>query len=211
MSGCATLVRQVFTSPLSNFVHVAVCVFCFVFFVSRAQGEEETFAGVTGVVGKAAGEWEAGRRSPPPGSSSYRRRSVGVVQHGVEGAGEVVGVVAAVVLLRHGHQAGQADEEEEEQVDGERRSEDAQHEGLTLRGGGGGDGGGGAGGGRGGGAIQKVRTGGNAASGAWRSAPAVAPAALMVSWAGLTTFASGRSLATLGGRPRQRGDRAADV
>lgn len=146
-------------------------MFC-LFFVCRAQGEEETFAGVTGVVGKAAGEGEAGGRSPP-GSSSYRRRSVGVVQHGVEGAGEVVGVVAAVVLLRHGHQAGQADEEEEEEVDGERRSEDAQHEGLALRGGGGGDGGGGAGGGRGGGAIQKVRTGGNAASGAWRSAPAV--------------------------------------
>lgn len=95
------------------------------------------------------------------------------MQHGVEGAGKVVGVVAAVVLLRHGHQAGQADEEEEEQVDGERRSEDAQHEGLALGGGGGGDGGGGAGGGHGGGAIQKVRTGGNAASGAWRSAPAV--------------------------------------
>lgn len=41
---------------------------CFVcFFVCRAQGEEETFAGVTGVVGKAAGEGEAGRRSSPEG------------------------------------------------------------------------------------------------------------------------------------------------
>lgn len=33
--------------------------------------------------------------------------SVGVAQHGVERAGEVVGVVAAVVVFTHGHQAGQ--------------------------------------------------------------------------------------------------------
>lgn len=46
MSRCATSVRQVFTSPLSNFVLVAVCVFCVLGF--RAQGEEETFAGVDG-------------------------------------------------------------------------------------------------------------------------------------------------------------------
>lgn len=137
MSGCATLVRQVFTSPLSNFVHVAVCVFSFfVAVVFRAQGEEETFAGATGVVGKAAGEGRQG--GGLPGSSSYRRRSVGVVQHGVEGACKVVGMVAAVVLLRHGHQAGQADEEQQEQVDGERSSEDAEHEGLALGRGGGG-------------------------------------------------------------------------
>lgn len=56
----------------------------------------------------------------------------------MEGAGEVVGVVAAVVLLRHGHQAGQADEEQEEQLDGERGPEDAQQEGRALHGGGGG-------------------------------------------------------------------------
>lgn len=56
----------------------------------------------------------------------------------MEGAGEVVGVVAAVVLLRHGNQTGQADEEQEEQVDGERCPEDPQQEGLILCGGGGG-------------------------------------------------------------------------
>lgn len=58
-------------------------------------------------------------------SFSYGRRSIGVAQHGMEGAGEVVGVVAAVVLLGHRHQAGQADEEQEEQLDGECSPEDA--------------------------------------------------------------------------------------
>lgn len=42
----------------------------------------------------------------------------------MEGAGEVVGVMAAVVLLCHGHEAGQADEEQQEQLDGERCPED---------------------------------------------------------------------------------------
>lgn len=89
------------------------------------------------------------------GCFSYGRRSVGVAQHWMEGAGKVVGMVTAVVLLRHGHQAGQADDEEEEQLDGKRSPEDPQQEGLAFRGGGGrGD------------AILEVRTGGNAASGA---------------------------------------------
>lgn len=79
------------------------------------------------------------------------------MQHGMEGAGEVVGVVAAVVLLCHGHQAGQANEEQEEQLDGECGPKDPQQEGRAFGGGGGG----------GGDAVQKVRTGGNAASGAW--------------------------------------------
>lgn len=48
------------------------------------------------------------------------RRSVGVAQHGVEGASKVVSVVTAVVLLSHGHEAGQANEEEQQQLDGER-------------------------------------------------------------------------------------------
>lgn len=56
----------------------------------------------------------------------------------MEGACEVVGMVAAVVLLGHGHQAGQADEKQEEQLDGERSPEDPQQEGLALGGGGGG-------------------------------------------------------------------------
>lgn len=59
----------------------------------------------------------------------------------MEGAGEVVGVVAAVVFLGHGHKAGQADEEQEEQLDGERSPENPQQEGLALCGGGGGGGG----------------------------------------------------------------------
>lgn len=63
---------------------------------------------------------------------SYGRRSIGVAQHGMEGAGEVVGVVAAVVLLGHGHEAGQADEQQEEQLDGERGPEDAEQEGRAL-------------------------------------------------------------------------------
>lgn len=56
----------------------------------RARGEKETFTRI---------------------SFSYRWRSVGVAQHGMEGAGKVVGMMAAVVLLGHGHKAGQADEE----------------------------------------------------------------------------------------------------
>lgn len=75
----------------------------------------------------------------------------------MEGAGEVVGMVAAVVLLGHGHQAGQANEEQEEQLDGKRSPEDPQQEGLAF----------GGGGGRRGDAVRKVRTGGNAASDAW--------------------------------------------
>lgn len=50
----------------------------------------------------------------------------------MEGAGKVVGVVAAVVLLCHGHQAGQANEEQEEELDGEGSPEDPQQEGLAL-------------------------------------------------------------------------------
>lgn len=65
-------------------------------------------------------------------ASSYGRRAVGVAQHGMEGARKVVGVVAAVVLLAHGHQAGQGDEQQQEQLDGERSPEDPQQEGLAL-------------------------------------------------------------------------------
>lgn len=64
--------------------------------------------------------------------SSYGRRSFGVTQHGMEGAGKVVGMVAAVVLLGHRHQAGQADEEQEEKLDGECGPEDSQEKGLAL-------------------------------------------------------------------------------
>lgn len=112
------LVRNFFISPPNHFTCGRVCFF-------RARVEEETFTGVTrGVLGKAVSEIFS--------RFSYGRRSVGVAQHGVEGAGEVVGVVAAVVLLRHGNQAGQADEEQEEKLDGERSPEDPQQEGGTL-------------------------------------------------------------------------------
>lgn len=63
---------------------------------------------------------------------SYGRRSVSVAQHGMEGAGEIVGVVAAVVFLGHGHQASQADEEEEQQLDRECGSKDPQQEGGAF-------------------------------------------------------------------------------
>lgn len=94
------------------------------------------------------------------GRPSYGRWPVGVVQHGVEGAGEVVGVVATVVLLAHGHQAGQADEQQQQQVDGQRRPQHAVQEGRAPRRGGGGGGGGPEA------VAMPVRTGGNAASGA---------------------------------------------
>lgn len=48
---------------------------------------------------------------------SYGRWAVGVAEHGVEGTGEVVGVGAAEVLLRHGHQACQADDQQQEELE----------------------------------------------------------------------------------------------
>lgn len=50
----------------------------------------------------------------------------------MEGAGKVVGVVAAVVLLCHGHQAGQADEEQQEELDRECGPENPKQEGAFL-------------------------------------------------------------------------------
>lgn len=141
------LVREVFISPLNHFIM-----------------HEEFVALGHGVKRKHSQE-SVESLAKQCSCFSYGRRSVGVAQHGMEGAGEVVGVVAAVVLLCHGHQAGKADEEQEEQLDGERSPEYPQQEGLALWGGRGG-------GGWRGDAVRKVRTGGNAASGAWWSAPA---------------------------------------
>ena len=155
-SGCAMLVRDVFMWSLNHFImHVPPH--------PPQQREECVASGHEGWrrnIQSVESPWQSS-------CSSYGRRSVGVAQHGVEGAGEVVGVVAAVVLLGHRHQAGQADEEQEDEMDGERGPEDSQQEGLTLRGGRGG-------GGRGGGgdAIRKVKTGGSATSGALWFAPA---------------------------------------
>lgn len=62
---------------------------------------------------------------------SCGRRAVGVAQHRVEGAGEVVGQGAAVVLFRQRHQAGQNQQHEEEQVQGEGSTEDPVEEGSV--------------------------------------------------------------------------------
>lgn len=45
-----------------------------------------------------------------------RGRPVGVAQHGVEGAGEVVGLGAAVVFLRGGDHASQEQKQQEKQL-----------------------------------------------------------------------------------------------
>lgn len=45
-----------------------------------------------------------------------RRGPVGVAQHGVEGAGKVVGLGAAVVFLRGGDHASQQQKQQEEQL-----------------------------------------------------------------------------------------------
>lgn len=50
---------------------------------------------------------------------SCGRGAVGVAQHGVEGAGKVVGQGTAVVLFRQRHQASQHQQQQEEQVEGE--------------------------------------------------------------------------------------------
>lgn len=52
-------------------------------------------------------------------SGSCGRRAVGVTQHWVEGAGEVVGQRTAIILFRQRHQAGENQQHEEEQVEGE--------------------------------------------------------------------------------------------
>lgn len=52
------------------------------------------------------------------------RGAVGVVQHGVKRAGEVVGPSAAGVALRHGDQAGEQQQEQQEEV---QRKSSAEH------------------------------------------------------------------------------------
>lgn len=94
---CATLGRKVFISPPSHFIMLEFMVLGHRVRRRHSQESVESLA----------------KQKVEICCVSYGRRSVGVAQHGMEGAGEVVGVVAAVVLLRHGHQAGQADEEQE--------------------------------------------------------------------------------------------------
>lgn len=47
-------------------------------------------------------------------------RPIGVPQHGVERAGEVVGLGAAVVLLGGGQQAGQEQQQQQDQLERQR-------------------------------------------------------------------------------------------
>lgn len=56
------------------------------------------------------------------------RRAVGVVQHGVEGPGEVVGQGAARLAVRQRNQAGQQQEEQQQQLQGEGGSKEAGEE-----------------------------------------------------------------------------------
>lgn len=65
---------------------------------------------------------------------SYGRRAVGVSEHGVEGAGKVVGVGTAVVLLSHGHQTGQAHNEQQQELKWQSGPEHSQQEGLAAPG-----------------------------------------------------------------------------
>ena len=80
---------------------------------------------------------KSGTPPPPPdvpsglaGGGSRGRGSVGVAQHGVEGAGKVVGQGAAVGLLGQGHQTHQHHQQQEEEVEGEGRPENPMEEGA---------------------------------------------------------------------------------
>lgn len=73
--------------------------------------------------------------NPPPLTpththTSHGRGSVGVAEHGVEGVGQVVGLAAGVVLLRHGRQEVDhaPQQEQQEEVEGERHPEDTPQE-----------------------------------------------------------------------------------
>lgn len=64
--------------------------------------------------------------------TSDGRGPIGVAQHGVEGAGKVVVVGAAVVLLSDGHQTRQAHNEQQQELQRQSRSQDPQQEGLAA-------------------------------------------------------------------------------
>lgn len=63
------------------------------------------------------------------GGASRGWGPVGVAQHGVEGAGVVIGAGAAVVLVGQRHQAGQNQQQEEQQVEREGGAEHPPEEG----------------------------------------------------------------------------------
>lgn len=63
-----------------------------------------------------------------------RGRPVGVPQHWVEGAGEVVGLGAAVVLFGGGQQAGQEQQQQQQQLEGQRCPQHAGEEGALWPG-----------------------------------------------------------------------------
>lgn len=60
------------------------------------------------------------------------RGAVGVAQHGVEGAGEVVVVGAAVILLSYGHQTRQTHDEQQQELQRQSRPQDPRQEGLAA-------------------------------------------------------------------------------
>lgn len=68
-----------------------------------------------------------GRRGTSDG-----RGAVGVAQHGVKGAGEVVVVGAAVIVLSDGHQTRQTHDEQQQQLQRQSRPQDPQQEGLAA-------------------------------------------------------------------------------
>ena len=70
---------------------------------------------------------------PPVPPVSGGRGPVGVVQHGVEGAGEVVADAAAGVALGERDETGQQQEQQQEHVEGEGGPEDPVEEGARRR------------------------------------------------------------------------------
>lgn len=63
--------------------------------------------------------------------SSYRRRPLGVAEHRVEGAGEVVGKGTAVVVLRRRHETGHHQHQQQDDLQRQCGPEDTLQEGFA--------------------------------------------------------------------------------
>lgn len=81
--------------------------------------------------GSSATKRSLKRPSLPAAVRSCGRRPVGVAQHGVEGAGEVVGAGAAGRVLRQRDQTRQQEEEEQEELQREGGAEHPIEEGAS--------------------------------------------------------------------------------
>lgn len=77
-------------------------------------------------------QWITGRIKASVSKISYRRWAIGVAQHGMKRASEVVCEGTAVVLLSHGNQTGQAHYEQQEELQWQSRPEHSQEEGLAA-------------------------------------------------------------------------------